>query len=487
MLHSINPRTGAERDPLEEATVADVAAAVERSVAAAPAFAAMSLAQRAAYLRGVADALEAARIPIVEMADFETGLGLARFGGELDRTTAQIRAFADVVEDGAFQEVIHTPADPDAKPPRPDLRRMLIPVGPVGVFTPSNFPLAFGVAGGDTASALAAGCTVVVKGHPSHPHSSEITARAFAEAAAKVGAPPDTLILLQSRAPEVSNALVTAPAIRAIAFTGSEKVGRLLFDVASTRPDPIPFYGELGSLNPVFIGASAAAARGGEIGKGLVASMNMGSGQFCTKPGVVFVPTGADGDALIAAIEADLKVREPNVLLNQGLKKSLDAKVAASRSVKGVREAVAAQEVPAEGFFAASRIFVVDSDTFFASPELRHEHFGPVSIVVRCDATGMKKAASQFDGQLTATIHADEGDMAWAKQLLPALVEKAGRIVWNGYPTGVAVVPAMHHGGPYPASTNSLHTSVGSTAIRRFLRPVVFQNLPESLLPEDLR
>jgi acyl-CoA reductase-like NAD-dependent aldehyde dehydrogenase len=487
MLHSINPRTGAERDPIEEATVAGVANAVERSAAAAPAFAAMPLAKRAEYLRAVADALEAARIPIVEMADFETGLGLARFGGELDRTTGQIRAFADVVEDGAFQEVIHTPADPNAKPPRPDLRRILIPVGPVGVFTPSNFPLAFGVAGGDTASALAAGCTAVVKGHPSHPHSSELTAQALAEAAAKVGAPADTLILLQSRAPEVSNALVTAPAIRAIAFTGSETVGRILFDVASTRPDPIPFYGELGSLNPVFVGPAAAAARGGEIGKGLVASMNMGSGQFCTKPGVVFVPTGADGDALIAAMEADLMVREPNVLLNQGLKKSLDAKVAASRSVKGVREAVSAQEVPAEGFFAASRIFVVDASTFFASPELRHEHFGPVSIVVRCDSKGMSAAAAKFDGQLTATIHADESDMAWAKQLLPALVEKAGRIVWNGYPTGVAVVPAMHHGGPYPASTNSLHTSVGTTAIRRFLRPVVFQNLPESLLPEDLR
>ena len=486
MLHSINPRTGAERDPIEEASVEDVAAAVDRSVAAAPKYAAMSLADRAAFLRAVADALEANRIPIVETADFETGLGPARFTGELDRTTGQIRAFADVVEAGDFQEVIHTPADPAAKPPRPDLRRMLIPVGPVGVFTPSNVPLAFGVAGGDTASALAAGCTVVVKGHPSHPHSSELTAKAFAEAAAQVGAPADTLILLQSRAPEVSNALVKAPGIRAIAFTGSETVGRLLLDVAAARPDPVPFYGELGSLNPVFVGAAAAAARGSEIGKGLITSMTMGSGQFCTKPGVVFVPTGPDGDAVVAAMEADLSAREPNVLLNQGLQKSLNAKVAASRAVEGVREAVAAQDVPSEGYFAAPRLFVVDAPTFFASPALRHEHFGPVSIVVRCDAEGMTNAAAKFDGQLTATIHADEADMTWAKSLLPALVEKAGRIVWNGYPTGVAVVAAMHHGGPYPASTNALHTSVGTTAIRRFLRPVVFQNLPESLLPKDL-
>jgi acyl-CoA reductase-like NAD-dependent aldehyde dehydrogenase len=486
MLQSINPRTGAQRNPIEEATVEDVASAVDRSTAAAPKFAAMPLAARAAYLRAAADALEASRPAIVETADYETGLGLARFGGELDRTTNQIRSFADVVEAGEFQEIIHTPADPSAKPPRPDLRRMLIPVGPVGVFTPSNFPLAFGVAGGDTASALAAGCPVVVKGHPSHPHSSELTAKAFAEAAARTGAPADTLILLQSRAPEISTALVNAPGIRAIAFTGSQAVGRLLCDVAAARPEPIPFYGELGSLNPVFVGAAAAAARGTEIGKGLIGSMTMGSGQFCTKPGVVFVPTGADGDALVAAMEEDLSPREPNVLLNQGLHKSLDAKVAASRAIKGVREVAASQQPPAEGYFAVPRIFEVDAKTFFASPALQHEHFGPVTIVVRCDAGDMDDAAAQFDGQLTATIHADEADMAWAKGLLPTLVEKAGRIVWNGYPTGVVVVPAMHHGGPYPASTNSLHTSVGSTAIRRFLRPVVFQNLPASLLPKEL-
>jgi acyl-CoA reductase-like NAD-dependent aldehyde dehydrogenase len=486
MLQSINPRTGVERNPIEEASVEDVATAVKRAGAAAPKYASMPLAARAVFLRAVADALEANRPAIVETADFETGLGPARFNGELDRTTGQIRAFAEVVEAGDFQEVIHTPADPSAKPPRPDLRRMLIPVGPVGVFTPSNFPLAFGVAGGDTASALAAGCTVVVKGHPSHPHSSELTAKAFADAAARTGAPVDTLVLIQSRAPEVSRALVNAPGIRAIAFTGSETVGRLLCDVAAARPDPVPFYGELGSLNPVFVGAAAAAARGVDIGKGLIASMTLGSGQFCTKPGVVFVPTGSEGDAVVAAMEADLLAREPNVLLNQGLQKSLDAKVAASRSVAGVREVVATQGVPAEGFFAAPRLFEVDKTTFFASPALRHEHFGPVTIVVRCDAGEMDKAAAQFDGQLTATIHADEADMTWARSLLPTLVEKAGRIVWNGYPTGVAVVPAMHHGGPYPASTNALHTSVGTTAIRRFLRPVVFQNMPAGLLPKDL-
>ena len=238
MLHSINPRTGAERDPIEEATVQDVADAVDRAGGRAGLRRdAIGQTRRVSARRGRCPGGRS--IPIVEMADFETGLGLARFGGELDRTTGQIRAFADVVEAGDFQEVIHTPADPAAKPPRPDLRRMLIPVGPVGVFTPSNFPLAFGVAGGDTASALAAGCTVVVKGHPSHPHTSELTAKAFAEAAAKVGAPADTLLLLQSRAPEVSNALVTSPGIRAIAFTGSETVD--VCCLMSRRPDPTPF------------------------------------------------------------------------------------------------------------------------------------------------------------------------------------------------------------------------------------------------------
>lgn len=486
MLASVNPRTGEEREGSEEATVQDVAAAVERALAAAPQYAGLTRTARAAYLRAAADVLEANRAAIIETADFETGLGPARFNGELDRTTGQIRAFADVVEAGDFQEVIHTPPDPSAQPPRPDIRRMLIPIGAVGVFTPSNFPLAFGVAGGDTVSALAAGCPVVVKGHPSHPHSSVLTAQAFATAAMRTGAPADTLVLVQSRAPEVSRALVAAPGIRAIAFTGSESVGRLLYDVAASRPDPIPFYGELGSLNPVFVGAAAASARGTEIARGLIGSITLGSGQFCTKPGVVFVPTGADGDAVVAAMEAELSMREPNVLLNRGLQQSLSARVAESRAVKGVREAVATCEVPTRGFFAAPRLFVVDAATFFASPALRQEHFGPVAIVVRCDAATMTTAAARCGGQLTATIHADAADMAWARGLLPILVDRAGRIVWNGYPTGVAVVPAMNHGGPYPASTNSLHTSVGATAIRRFLRPVAFQNVPPSLWPKDL-
>ena len=486
MLSSVSPRTGDHRNPVDEASVYDVAAAVDRSVAVAPAYARLSLAQRAAFLRAAADALEANRDAIVETADFETGLGPARFNGELDRTTGQIRAFADVVEDGSFQEVIHTVADPSAKPPRPDLRRMLIPLGPVGIFTPSNFPLAFGVAGGDPASALAAGCPVVVKGHPSHPNSSVLTAQAFTDAAKATGTPVDVVLLVQSRAPEVSRALVNAPGIRAIAFTGSERVGRLLCDVAAARPDPIPFYGELGSLNPVFIGRAATAARGAAIAQGLVTSMTLGSGQFCTKPGVVFVPTGAEGDALVAAMESELATREPHVLLNAGLQQSLTDRLNASRAVKGVREVAAACDVPAAGSFAAPRLLLTDASTFFSNPALQEEHFGPLSIVVRCDAGNMTTAASRFDGQLTATIHADEADLVWAKELLPVLVEKAGRIVWNGYPTGVAVVPAMHHGGPYPAATNALHTSVGTTAIRRFLRPVTFQNVPDNLLPAEL-
>jgi NADP-dependent aldehyde dehydrogenase len=487
MLLSINPRSGESREVGLPSSIADVTDAVARAAAAAPAYAAVPLQQRAAYLRAAADALEANRAAIVETADFETGLGPARFNGELDRTTGQLRAFAAEVEARTFQEVIHTLPDATLKPPRPDIRRILIPIGPVGVFTPSNFPLAFGVAGGDTASALAAGCTVVVKGHPSHPQSSVLTAKAFSDAAVTTGVPTDTLQLVQGHAPEISQALVNAPAIRAIAFTGSERVGRLLFDFASARPDPIPFYGELGSLNPVFIGATAAAARGEAIAQGLVASMTLGSGQFCTKPGVVFVPTGAEGDAVVAAMEKEVATREPHVLLNQGLQTSFHTKVAASRSVTGVRESTAACALPTDGFFAVPRLLVTDAPTFFANEALREEHFGPVSIVVRCDVATMSKAAQKFGGQLTATIHADEADVPWAQQLLPILVEKAGRIIWNGYPTNVAVVASMNHGGPYPASTNALHTSVGTTAIRRFLRPVAFQNVPEALLPKELR
>jgi NADP-dependent aldehyde dehydrogenase len=483
---STSPRTGEQGATFEGATRDDVSHAVLLGAAASDSWGHTPPGRRAAVLRAAAEALNVARPDIVRVADFETGLGEPRFHAELDRTIHQLRMFASFIETGAHAGVIVSPGDPGATPPRPDMRRMLIPIGTVAVFTPSNFPLAYGVLGGDTASALAAGCAVVVKGHPSHPHTSDLCARAFHEAAAALGAPAGLLSLLQSGAPEISRALVEAEEVHAVAFTGSQRVGRLLFDVAAARPRPIPIYGELGSLNPLFVSERAAAVRRETIAAGYIASVTGGSGQFCTKPGVVFVPAGPAGDALVEAMTAEIIGRGPSVLLNAGLGESLRARVAATSAVAGVSSVSAAAALPGEGVHALPQLFVTDEATFFANDALRAEHFGPVAIVVRSAAASMAAAASRFDGQLTATIHAEPEDDAWTRELVRVLMTRAGRLIFNGYPTGLAVVPATTHGGPYPATTAPLHSAVGTTAIRRFLRPVSFQAFPSRLLPVEL-
>ncbi len=489
MLTSIDPRTGRPGDTqFHEATIVDVAAAVDAAEAAFAMWKDAPAAQRASVLRAMADALAAGREAIVRAADFETGLGGPRLSGELDRTTGQLRAFAADVEDGRFLDVIITTADPNARPlPRPDIRRAALPMGPVAVFTPSNFPLAFGVAGGDTASALAAGCPVVVKGHPSHPATSDLCARAMTTAASTAGAPPGLFTVLQAREPDISRALVLAPAVAAVAFTGSQHVGRLLHDLAASRPRPVPFYGELGSLNPLFVGPAALAARADEIATGLAASMTLGSGQFCTKPGVVFVPLGADGDAFVKKLTERLMAVPGSVLLNEGVRASFAHRLGHVRATPGVHEATPSRALPADAIHVFPVLFVTDPETFRAEPAVREELFGPAGVIVRCRPEEMSDTAAVLGGQLTATLHADRADDEWAAAHLSELAHQAGRIVWNGYPTGVAVVPAMHHGGPYPASTSALHTSVGATAIRRFVRPVAYQNVPDHLLPPALQ
>lgn len=486
-LHSIDPRTGRKGRAIAEAIPADVARAATRAAGAVAAWRSAPDALRGRLLREMADRLDARRSKIVEIADFETALGAPRLDGELTRATSQLRAFAADVEEGSYVEAILSPGDPEASPPRPDVRRCLVPLGPVGVFTPSNFPLAFGVAGGDTASAVAAGCPVVVKGHPSHPATSELCFETLAQAVTAVGAPPGLVSLVQGGAPELSRTLVQAPEIRAVAFTGSQKVGRLLFDLAAARPNPIPFYGELGSVNPVFVGPAAAAARGDAIAAGLAASMLLGHGQFCTKPGLVFLPDGEAGDHVLAVLVKAVDAHGVGVLLNSNLRAALARRLDATRRVAGVEELTARQPVRDDGCRAAPALFATGLDTFLRHPELAEEHFGPAGIVIRGEAGRIAEAAGRLRGQLTATIHADGTDGEWAGALLDTLAHCAGRVVWNGFPTGVAVVPGMHHGGPYPASTGSLHTSVGATAIRRFLRPVAYQDLPDALLPPALR
>lgn len=468
---------------IHEATADDVAAACVAAAQAAPLLVALSLEERARLLRAAADALDAHTAELVKLADAETSLGEARLTGEVGRTTGQLRLLADQAAAGAYLDLIETSADPAATPPRPALRRYARPIGPVAVYAASNFPFAFSVAGGDTASALAAGCPVVVKAHPGHPATSQRTAELVLAALAEAGAPAGTFALLHGF--EAGRLLVTDPRIRAAAFTGSVRGGRALYDLASGRPDPIPFYGELGSVNPVVVTPAAAAARGAEVARGYTASFTLGAGQFCTKPGILFLPAGHGLEGELA----DAVGRVPAApLLTDSIREAYDRAAAELAELPGVR--VVARGA-AEGGGAQALLCAVDADTFAATPELAEEHFGPTSLVVEYDDPARLPALlDAVPGSLTATVHGEAGDpqdAALARRLFAHLEPRAGRLLWNGWPTGVAVAPAMQHGGPWPATTSPLHTSVGTTAVRRFLVPVVYQDVPEELLPAALR
>jgi NADP-dependent aldehyde dehydrogenase len=453
---------------------------------AAEAFASLPLEDRAALLERIAADLEAHDDELIAIADAETALGTTRLVGEVARTTGQLRMFASVVRDGAFLEVTIDHPDPAATPPRPDLRRYLLPVGPVGVFTASNFPFAFGVAGGDTASALAAGCPVVVKGHPGHPELSRRTAAIVGASVVDHGLAPGTFAHVEGL--EEGIHLVEHPAIKAVGFTGSLEVGRLLFDRAAGRPDPIPFYGELSSINPVVVSPRAAERRGVEVARGLLASMTLGVGQFCTNPGIVLVPASHDLTAEVGALLADGEpVGEPRPMLNQRI---LDAYVDGVERLRGLGtlDVVAGSVTSADAGVASPIVFVTDVDGFRVHREiLGHECFGPSSVLVRYDSLAqLEDLLRDMPGALTASLHAEEDEYDVIGDILARLRGFAGRIVVDGWPTGVAVTWTMHHGGPWPATTNALHTSVGATAARRFLRPITFQDAPAGLLPEVL-
>jgi len=481
---SIDPRDGTAVEPVAVASTAeDVDEACQAATLAAPRLAAAGLAGRATALRALADALEADRAAIVALADRETALGETRLGGELTRATGQLKLFADTVAQGAYLEAsLDTAADLPAGR-RPDLRRMLVPVGPVAVYGASNFPLAFSVPGGDTASALAAGCPVVVKAHPSHPATSVRCARVMNEALVSAGLGTGCLSLVHGL--EAGRDLVRHPLIRAAAFTGSLRGGRALYDLAAARPDPIPFYAELGSLNPVVVMPGAAAERADGIAAALAGSFTLGVGQFCTKPGVILVPAGAGGDRLIAALAAAAEV-PPGVMLNDSIREAFEAGVAERVALPGVTTVAAGG---GDGRLVAPALLSAQAAglTGDTARELLAECFGPVTVVLRyADETELLRVLGEFRGELTGTIHLADADLGPAARVAAALEGVVGRLVYNGVPTGVAVTWAMHHGGPYPATT-SLHTSVGSTAIRRFLRPICYQDAPEELLPPELR
>ncbi|WP_347311245.1 aldehyde dehydrogenase (NADP(+)) [Defluviimonas sp. SAOS-178_SWC] len=441
---------------------------------------------RAAFLNAIADEIEARGEAITEIGTSETGLPEARLNGERGRTTGQLRLFASHILNGDYLDRRHDEALPDRQPlPRPDLRMIQRPIGPVSVFGASNFPLAFSTAGGDTAAALAAGCPVVVKGHSAHPGTGEIVAEAVAAAIRATGMPAGVFSLIQGGRRDVGEALVTDPRIRAVGFTGSLAGGRALFDLCASRPDPIPFFGELGSVNPMFLLPSALKARGPEIARGWAGSLTMGAGQFCTNPGIAVVIDGPDADAFTTAATEALKPVGAQVMLTDGIASAYRQGRDRIAGSQGVQEVLTSM---CDLRNATPYLFATTGREWLSNHALGEEVFGPLGLIVRAaDAAEMEEIARSLQGQLTCTLHLDAGDTALGQKLMPVLERKAGRVLANGFPTGVEVCDAMVHGGPYPASTNFGATSVGTLSIRRFLRPVCYQNMPEALLPEDLR
>ena len=442
-----------------------------------------SRADRAAFLNAIADEIEARAEAITQIGTEETGLPEARLNGERGRTTGQLRLFADHILAGDYLDRRHDAALPDRQPlPRPDLKMIQRPIGPVAVFGASNFPLAFSTAGGDTAAALAAGCPVVVKGHSAHPGTGEIIAEAIHAAIKSCDMPAGVFSLIQGGKRDVGQTLVQHPLIKAVGFTGSLGGGRALFDLCAQRSEPIPFFGELGSVNPMFVFPEATKARGVSLGEGWAASLTMGAGQFCTNPGIAVVCKGPEGDAFVEAAAKALADAPAQVMLTDGIAEAYrngKARINASAEVRPILTN------DSEGRTALPNLFETDAGAYLQNNALGEEVFGPLGLIVRVqDTAEMETLAQGLHGQLTVTLHMDEGDTEAARRLMPLVERKAGRVLVNGFPTGVEVCDSMVHGGPYPASTNFGATSVGTLAIRRFLRPVCYQNVPEGLLPE---
>jgi 2,5-dioxopentanoate dehydrogenase len=465
-------------------TPAHVDAACAAAEAAFPAYSATTRAVRAAFLNRIADEIDTRGAAITEIGTQETGLPVARLEGERGRTVMQLRLFASHILKNDWLDRRHDAALPDRQPaPRPDLKLIQRPIGPVAVFGASNFPLAFSVAGGDTASALAAGCPVVVKGHSAHPGTGEIVAQAIDAAIRATGMPAGVFSLVQGGKRDVGEALVQHPVIKAVGFTGSLVGGRALFNLCAARLEPIPFFGELGSVNPMFLLPAALATRGEAIAKGWAGSLTMGAGQFCTNPGIAVVIDGPDADAFVETAKTAVGAVGPQTMLTDGMAQAFRQgrdRVAAGTGVRAVLTTTCDLRN------ATPYLFEVSGADWLADHMLAEEVFGPLGLIVRVrHAAEMQAIAQSLQGQLTCTLHLDDADTDLGRSLMPILERKAGRVLANGFPTGVEVVDAQVHGGPYPASTNFGATSVGTMSIRRWLRPVAYQNMPAALLPQD--
>ncbi len=489
-LTAVDPRSGAALDAYPATQPDELAAVIRAASAAARDPRRADPERRAAALQGAAAALREAGDELRARFEAESGLPPVRAAGELERTCVQLELFADVVLRGDHLEVVIDRADADARPiPRPDLRRMLVPLGPVAVFGASNFPFAFGVAGGDTAAALAAGCPVIAKGHPSQPGVNDLVARCVAEAVAAAGLPAGTFASVQGASRELGEALVDEEGICAVAFTGSTAGGRALFDRAARRPRPIPVYAEMGSTNPAVVTRAALRARAGDIRAALATAITGAAGQLCTKPGVVFVPAGEEGDAFAAGVGADLGAAAPGVLLNERLRDGFAAGIGELAGEDGVEVLTPGTGPTPEGYAHTPAAFSVAARDVAARPELREERFGPAVVLARYGSEeDLLAGVAAFDGQLAGALFAEpEEDAPLLQELTALLSERVGRVVYDAFPTGVAVAWAMHHGGPYPATTAPDHTSVGLTATRRFMRPVCWQSAPQAALPAPLR
>jgi 2,5-dioxopentanoate dehydrogenase len=488
-VRGVEAASGAALEPVfGGATAADVDAACALAWQALDVYRETALEARARFLEAIAQNILDLGDALIERCMTETGLPRARLEGERGRTVGQLRMFAQVVRDGDWLGVRIDPAQPERKPlPRVDLRLRHVALGPVAVFGASNFPLAFSVAGGDTASALAAGCPVIVKAHPAHPGTSALVGGAVKQAVADCGMPEGTFSLLFDSGIEVGQALVKDPRIKAVGFTGSRRAGVALMGLAAARPEPIPVYAEMSSINPVLLFPAALKARAESIGTAFAASLTLGAGQFCTNPGLILAVDGPELDRFVAAASNSLAGSEAATMLTPGIHAAYEAGVARLEGHNKVKTLARGLAVVG-GKRGQAALFATSAEAFRADPHLQEEVFGAAALIVRCATTqSMLDLVESLEGQLTVSLHVDEADYDSARAFLPALERRAGRVLTNGFGTGVEVGHAMVHGGPYPATSDGRTTSVGSLAIARFLRPVSYQDLPEALLPSALR
>lgn len=480
-FYAVRPSDGSQFGAeIHEHSQSEVHAIIEKADVVAHSLASLMPSEHARVLRTIAAKIETRRTELIESACAETSLPEGRIAGEITRTTVQFELFAKLVETGKHLHVVIDKADPQYSPaPRPDIRKMNTPLGVVAIFAASNFPLAFSVAGGDSASALAAGNAVVAKAHPAHPNTCATIESAIKDALRECGLSSDLFSIVQGRDPQISHWLTLHPSIKAVGFTGSEAVGRILVDLGARRSEPIPVYAEMGSLNPVFVTDKAITERGESLAKGLVDSALLGSGQFCTKPGLIFTP---NDQQFITSITEYLKTLSAGPLLTSSIAANFSkaiAKIAQLDSVEVISGVNSEQ-----AFGVTPTFFITNWETAQKHPELLDEHFGPTTVIITCDQGQFVEIAKSLQGQLTATIQGSDQDEI--SSLLSTLAEKAGRVIWNGFPTGVAVTSAMHHGGAWPSSSTHT-TSVGIDAIYRFLKPISLQGFSQDVLPHPLK